>query len=106
MKKFGASVNYLALSTITDVFLAVGKDADYGVVPIENSTEGAVFHSLDMLVESDLKIVAQLYLEISQNLISTPTPQVLVPFGRSGCDTRFRISRSRNSRRRSRWSLK
>jgi len=71
LKKFGSSVNYRPLATITDVFNAVEKgDGDYGVIPIENSTEGAVFHSLDMLVETDLKIVAQVYLEIAQNLIS------------------------------------
>ncbi len=71
IKKFGSSVNYRPLATITDVFNAVEKgDSDYGVIPIENSTEGAVFHSLDMLVETDLKIVAQVYLEIVQNLIS------------------------------------
>lgn len=71
MKKFGASVDYLALGTITDIFNAVEKgDADYGVIPIENSTEGAVFHSLDMLAETDLKIVAQIYMEITQHLIS------------------------------------
>lgn len=70
-KKFGASLDYLPLATITDVFKAVEKgDADYGVIPIENSTGGAVFHSLDSLVESDLKIVAQIFLEIQQNLIS------------------------------------
>jgi chorismate mutase/prephenate dehydratase len=71
LKKFGASLDYLALPTITDVFTAVEKgDADYGVIPIENSTGGAVFHSLDNLVESDLKIVSQVFLEIQQNLIS------------------------------------
>lgn len=71
MKKFGASVSYLPLATIADIFGAVEKgDADYGVIPIENSTEGAVFHSMDMLVESELKIVAQVFLEIAQHLIS------------------------------------
>ncbi|BET68186.1 prephenate dehydratase [Opitutales bacterium ASA1] len=71
LKKFGAMLEYLPLATITDVFGAVEKgDADYGVIPIENSTEGAVFHSLDMLVESELKIVAQIFLEISHHLIS------------------------------------
>lgn len=71
MKKFGASLEYSPWATIADVFNAVEKgEADYGVVPIENSTEGAVFHSLDMLVESDVKIVAQIYLEIVHNLLS------------------------------------
>lgn len=71
IKKFGASLAYQPLSTIPDVFTAVEKgEADYGVIPVENSTEGAVIHSLDMLVESNLTIVAQVYLEISHNLIS------------------------------------
>ncbi|HLS28530.1 MAG TPA: prephenate dehydratase [Opitutales bacterium] len=71
MRKFGASLEYRPYSTIQDVFNAVEKgETDYGVVPVENSTEGAVIHSLDMLVESDLQIVAQVYLEIAHNLIS------------------------------------
>lgn len=71
LKKFGASLEYRPHLNIADIFTAVEKgEADYGVIPIENSTEGAVFHSLDMLVESDLKIVAQVYLEIAQNLFS------------------------------------
>jgi chorismate mutase/prephenate dehydratase len=71
LKKFGASIDYLPLPAIGDVFGAVEKgDADYGVIPIENSTEGAIFHSLDLLAETDLKIVAQAYLEIAQHLIS------------------------------------
>lgn len=84
MKKFGSSVEYLALATITDVFGAVEKgDADYGVIPIENSTEGAVFHSLDMLVESELKIVAQVFLEIAHHLISrSPLPEITKVFSK------------------------
>ena len=46
--KFGGSVEYSAQASITDVFAAVSRgNADYGVVPIENSTEGAVPHTLD-----------------------------------------------------------
>lgn len=71
MAKFGASLEYRAYSSISDVFSAVErKDADYGVIPIENSTEGAVFHSLDTLVDSDLKIVSQVYLPIEHCLLS------------------------------------
>ena len=71
LKKFGSSVNYLAVNSITDVFTEVEKiNADYGVVPIENSIEGAVTHTLDMLVDSDLKICSQILLEISHNLLS------------------------------------
>ena len=71
VKNFGSSVNYGAYGTIADVFSAVDRgEADYGVVPIENSTEGSVEEALDLLVESDLRIVAQIYLEVSLCLIS------------------------------------
>ncbi len=72
MKKFGASVDYHAMATIADIFTAVEKgEADYAVIPIENSTEGSVRETLDSFVESELKIVAQIYLEITHALIST-----------------------------------
>ncbi len=74
MKNFGSSAQYLPLHSIADVFRSVQRaEADYGVVPIENSTEGAVFHSLDTFVESDLKIVAQVYLPVEHCLISDGT---------------------------------
>ncbi|MDD3179611.1 MAG: prephenate dehydratase [Opitutaceae bacterium] len=71
IRKFGTSVDYHAMATIADIFTAVGKgEADYGVIPIENSTEGSVRDALDLFVDSELKIVAQLYLEVSHALIS------------------------------------
>ena len=71
MKKFGASVDYHPMATVSDIFTAVEKnETDYAVIPIENSTEGSVREALDSFVESDLKIVAQLYLEINHALIS------------------------------------
>jgi chorismate mutase/prephenate dehydratase len=71
LKNFGSSLSYCPLPSIPDVFSAVShSDADYGVIPIENSTGGAVFHSLDMLAETELKIVAQVYLDIEHCLIS------------------------------------
>lgn len=71
MKKFGSSVDYVACETITDVFSDVEKKrSDYGVVPIENSIDGAISHTLDMFIDSDLKICSEIYLEISQNLLS------------------------------------
>ncbi|MFL2847573.1 MAG: prephenate dehydratase [Coraliomargaritaceae bacterium] len=71
LKNFGVSLKATPMKTISDVFSAVeAGDCDYGVVPIENSTEGAVFHSMDELVESDLKICAQVYLPIEHCLIS------------------------------------
>jgi len=71
MKKFGASVEYISCDSITDVFDEVEKGrADYGVVPIENSTEGAVTHTLDMFIDSELKICSEIYLDISHNVLS------------------------------------
>src|SRR5438105_9271306 len=71
IRRFGSSLNYSAQKTIADVFTEVSRGrADYGVVPIENSTEGVVTHTLDMFVDSDLKIVAQIILPIQQCLIA------------------------------------
>jgi chorismate mutase/prephenate dehydratase len=71
IKRFGASLKYSAQKTIADVFAEVTKkSADYGVVPVENSTEGVVTHTLDMFVDSDLKIVSQIVLRVSQCLMS------------------------------------
>src|SRR6202040_413278 len=65
IRRFGSSLRYSAQKTIADVFLEVSKNhADYGVVPVENSTEGIVTHTLDMFVDSDLKIVSQIVLPI------------------------------------------
>ena len=72
IRKFGASLGYQALKTIGDVFDEVSKErADYGVVPVENSTEGVVTHTLDMFVDSPLKIVAQIVMRIQHCLLGT-----------------------------------
>lgn len=78
IKKFGASVDYQPIATIGDIFTAVEKgEADYGIIPIENSTEGSVREALDGFVESELKAVAQIYLEINHALISaTPMDKI------------------------------
>lgn len=71
IRRFGASLTYTPQKTIADVFSEVSKRrADYGVVPVENSTEGIVTHTLDMLVDSDLKIVSQIVLPIQHCLLS------------------------------------
>jgi chorismate mutase / prephenate dehydratase len=65
IRRFGSSLRYASQKTIADVFTEVAKNrADYGVVPVENSTEGVVTHTLDMFVDSDLKIVSQIVLPI------------------------------------------
>lgn len=78
IQNFGVSLEYRAIKTIPDVFAEVEAGrADYGVIPIENSTEGAVFHSMDMLVESSLHICSQVYLSIEHCLISqSPLDQI------------------------------
>ena len=69
--KFGHSVHYIPLPNFADVFDTVARrQADYGVVPIENSTEGAVSHTLDLFADSALRICAQILLPIENNLIS------------------------------------
>ena len=71
IRRFGSSLRYSAQKTVADVFSEVTKNrADYGVVPVENSTEGVVTHTLDMFVDSDLKIVAQIILPIQHCLVS------------------------------------
>src|SRR6266704_1047982 len=71
IRRFGSSLRYTAQKTIADVFTEVSKHrADYGVVPVENSTEGVVTHTLDMFVDSDLKIVSQIVLPVQQCLLS------------------------------------
>jgi chorismate mutase/prephenate dehydratase len=71
IKRFGSQVEYVACNSIADVFLEVERDsADYGVVPIENSIEGAVTYTLDMLADTDLKICAQIILDVSHNLLA------------------------------------
>jgi len=70
IKKFGSQVEYSSCDSITDVFREVEVSrADYGVAPVENSTEGAVSHTLDMFINSDLKICSEVMLDISHNLI-------------------------------------
>ncbi|MEI6084069.1 MAG: prephenate dehydratase [Verrucomicrobiota bacterium] len=78
VRKFGASVRYEPMPSIADVFTDVSKGrADYGVVPIENSTEGAVTHTYDMFVDSELKICSQILLPIRHNLMAAgPRDQI------------------------------
>ena len=70
-KKFGSQVDYTPCDSVLSVFQAVEQDqCEYGVVPIENSTEGVVTHTIDMLVDSELKICAQILLRISHALLA------------------------------------
>jgi chorismate mutase / prephenate dehydratase len=70
LKHFGHSVRALPLPAISEVFEEVqAGHADFGVVPIENSTEGTVNHTLDMFLNSPLKICGEIELRIRQHLM-------------------------------------
>ena len=71
MNHFGHNVAFAPQPTIYDVFSDVEKGISaYGVVPVENSNEGAVNHTLDLFFESDLKICAEIYQIVSHDLLS------------------------------------
>jgi chorismate mutase / prephenate dehydratase len=71
MQQFGLSAELVPQKSIPAVFEEVEKGrAQYGVVPVENSTEGMVSHTLDMFMESELKINAEVLLEIHHYLLS------------------------------------
>ncbi|UJF24621.1 prephenate dehydratase [Suttonella sp. R2A3] len=71
LKQFGHSVCTQPKRSIGDVFKAVEHgDCHYGIVPVENSTEGMVTHTLDMFVHSSLDICGEVQLRISQNLLT------------------------------------
>jgi chorismate mutase/prephenate dehydratase len=70
-EQFGSSAELQPASSIPAVFQEVAQDrATFGVVPIENSTEGVVAHTLDCLVETDLQICGEIFLDIHHNLLS------------------------------------
>lgn len=70
-KKFGPLAKTIPAVTVEEVFRLVGKEeADFGVVPMENSTEGVESVTLDMFFQFDLRICAELYLDIHQCLLS------------------------------------
>lgn len=71
IEKFGRSAEPLPAPTIGDVFRAVESGrADYGVVPVENSTEGVVNPTLDALVGSPVRVTAEFNLPVHQQLYS------------------------------------
>lgn len=71
LEHFGSAVDMTPLRSLDDVFREVERGAfDYGVVPVENSTEGVVTHTLDLFIESDLKVRAEISLRISYDLLS------------------------------------
>ena len=82
--KFGVSVDYISAGTISEVFDSVqNRTADYGVVPVENSTEGAVTHTFDQFATTPLKICAEIYLPISLTLLANqPKEEISLVFSK------------------------
>lgn len=85
MRIFGAMADYHPITTVTDIFTEVErKRADYGVVPVETSMGGGVSDTLDRFISSDLKIVNEVLLHISQNLLSnSPIEEVAKVYSKS-----------------------
>ncbi len=68
---FGTSISAVPKDNIPEIFEAVERgEASYGVVPIENTTEGSVSRTLDMLIESDVKIFGEILMRVSHDLLS------------------------------------
>jgi chorismate mutase/prephenate dehydratase len=73
-KHFGHAARLLPQSSIDDVFREVESGhAQYAVVPVENSTEGAVGRTMDLLLGTQLKICGEVVLRIHQNLLTNET---------------------------------
>ena len=71
LQRFGSSALYHDCRSIPEVFGEVERDrADYGVVPVENSTDGVVTYTLDMFHETTLKVCAEIFVGIVQNLLT------------------------------------
>jgi chorismate mutase/prephenate dehydratase len=71
MLKFGQSVEYEPLADILSIFDEVSKGhCDLGIVPVENSTGGSVIETLDALIDSDVKICAEVLMAIHHSLLA------------------------------------
>jgi chorismate mutase/prephenate dehydratase len=70
-RHFGSFVDAAPLATIDEIFRAVESgQCDYAVVPVENSTEGAVGRTLDLMCQTDLSVCGEVKLRVQQNLLS------------------------------------
>ena len=71
LENFGSSAEMISKNSIGDVFDDVERErVDYGVVPVENSNEGMVSHTLDKFVDSSVNICGEFFLEVSHCLLS------------------------------------
>ena len=68
---FGLSSHFITVDSIKEIFDAVERNAAFfGVVPIENSLEGVVTHSIDMFFGTNLKICGEIFIKVSHNLLN------------------------------------
>ena len=78
LKHFGLAAEALATPSIDEVFRAVESGAaDFGVVPVENSTEGAVGRSLDLMPQTPMKVCGEVIVRIHHNLMAKVAPKDL-----------------------------
>ena len=76
VRKFGASVEYLPMADIRAVFEETGKGhVDLGMVPIENSLGGGVIETMDAFMDHDVRIRAEVLVEIHHNLLANCPPE-------------------------------
>jgi chorismate mutase/prephenate dehydratase len=92
IKQFGHAVEGLPMATIDEVFRAVARgEAQFGIVPVENSTEGAVNRTLDLLLTSPLKICGEVMLRVRQHLMRRADAQ---PKGLDGIEVVYSHAQS------------
>jgi len=83
LKHFGLAADAVPVASIDEVFREVESGgADFGVVPVENSTEGAVGRSLDLMPQSPLKVCGEVIVRIHHNLMAKAAPKDLADIGR------------------------
>jgi len=83
LKHFGLAAEAMAVASIDEVFRDVESGAaDFGVVPVENSTEGAVGRSLDLMPQSPLKVCGEVVVRIHHNLMAKAVPKDLAAIRR------------------------
>ena len=87
LQYFGSTIEALPCPNIDEVFRATAAGAaDYGVVPLENSTEGVVTRSLDLLLSSSLSIIGEVSLRVTHHLLRRE-PGSAAPFAVEAADT-------------------
>jgi chorismate mutase/prephenate dehydratase len=77
-RRFGSSIDLVPVNGIDAVFAEVAQErAQYGVVPVENSTEGGIGATLDNFIESELKVAAEVLVNVHHSLMTRSSPEAL-----------------------------